>query len=181
MKALWLTLLLVGCTTAVVAPILPGYRDTDVTIASKADFDPAQYAGRWYEIARYPVPFQNGCNGALAEYTAPEGGVLRLRNTCLDPDGRPLRSITGQARLSGPGRLDVTLTGVPLTAPYWVLWTDTGYRTAVVGQPDGRAGWILNRDPVIPPDRLKAAIEVLDFNGYDTTKLIFASGAPLRE
>ncbi|MEL6588012.1 MAG: lipocalin family protein [Pseudomonadota bacterium] len=178
MRWLWLPLLLAGCT-ALVAPVLPSYRDQSVTIASKADFDPTRYAGRWYEIARFPVPFQAGCDGAVADYAPPEGDTLRLRNICLDADGRPLRSISGAARVAGPGRLSVTLTGVPFTAPYWVLWTDSTYRTAVVGQPDGRAGWILNRTPTLPRDRLRAALEVLDFNGYDTKRLVYSSGVPL--
>ncbi len=172
MRALLLALLLAGCSTAAVAPLLTSYRDPDVLIASKADFDATRYAGRWYEVARFPVPFQAGCAGAIAEYSTPENGTITLRNTCLDPSGDALRSITGSAEVTGPGRLTVELAGVPFTAPYWVLWTDTGYRTAVVGQPDGRAGWILNREPTIPTDRLRAAIEVLDFNGYDTTQLI---------
>lgn len=174
MRALLAAVLLAGCSTAVVAPLLPGYRDTGVPIASKADFDPARYAGRWYEIARFPVPFQSGCAGAIADYGAPQDGILSIRNTCLDAGGKPSQSITGTARLTGPGRLEVTFSGVPFVAPYWVLWTDQTYRTAVVGQPDGRAGWILNRDPSIPQDRLRAALTVLDFNGYDTDRLIFA-------
>jgi len=52
-----------------------------------------------------------------------------------------------------------------------VLWVDEGYRTAVVGAPNGRSGWILNRDPQIPADRLAAAREILDFNGYDLSRL----------
>ncbi|GIT89910.1 hypothetical protein JANAI62_06060 [Jannaschia pagri] len=175
MRSLLVLLALMGCSTAVVAPLLPSYRDQTVTIASKADFDPARYAGRWYEVARFPVPFQEGCASAVAEYSVPEGGTLRLRNICLDGEGAALRQITGTAQVNGPGRLEVRLTGVPLVAPYWVLWTDTGYRTAVVGQPDGRAGWILNRDPVIPADRLRAALTVLQFNGYDTEQLVFSA------
>jgi len=38
--------------------------------------------------------------------------------------------------------------------------------------PSGRAGWILNRDPQIPSDRLAAAREILDFNGYDLSRLL---------
>jgi apolipoprotein D and lipocalin family protein len=49
---------------------------------------------------------------------------------------------------------------------------DEGYRTAVVGAPNGKSGWILNRDPQIPVDRLNAAREVLDFNGYDLDRLM---------
>ncbi|MEM8824661.1 MAG: lipocalin family protein [Pseudomonadota bacterium] len=165
-------MLMAGCTTAVVAPLLPSYRDQTVPIASKADFDPSRYAGRWYEVARFPVPFQANCAGAIAEYGPAEDGRISIRNICLDGAGQPIREISGTGTVSGPGRLDIRLDGVPFTAPYWVLWVDEDYRTAVVGQPDGRAGWILNRDPNIPQDRLAAARRVLDFNGYDTSKLL---------
>lgn len=150
------------------AVIGPGYRDQDVTIASSANFDASRYLGRWYEVARYPNPFQSDCPGAIAEYGASEiAGQITVRNICLDANGQPSGEITGTATDEGLGRLSVRLQGVPVAAPYWVLWVDEGYRTAVVGAPNGRVGWILNRDPDIPPDRLSAAREVLDFNGYD--------------
>ncbi|TFL19004.1 lipocalin family protein [Jannaschia formosa] len=172
MRALLLPLALAACIPSeVVSPLLSGYRDASVPIASKADFDPARFAGRWYEIARFPVPFQSDCAGAIAEYGPPEDGVLSVRNLCLDAEGRVTDSIEGAARPVGPGRLRVTLDGVPFAAPYWVLWTDEGYRTAVVGTPDGRAGWILNRAPTLPRDRRVAALEVLAFNGFAVEKL----------
>ncbi len=146
------------------------YRDTAAPFASIASFDPARYAGRWYEIASYPVPFQAGCHDTVAVYTPRGDGTLAVLNTCRR-DGRTAR-IEGRATPAGPGRLDVRFDGLPfLGAPYWVLWVDEGYRTAVVGVPSGRAGWILNRDPVIPADRLAAARAVLAFNGYDLALL----------
>ena len=105
-------------------------------------------------------------------YGQGEDGVLTVRNTCTR-DGA-LSVIDGTATVVGPGRLKVRLDGVPFAADYWVLWVDEGYRTAVVGVPSGRAGWILNRDPEIPPDRLKAARDVLEFNGYDLSRLEMA-------
>ena len=150
----------------------PSYRDESVNIASSANFDPSQYLGRWYEVYRYPNPFQSDCAGAIAEYGLSETpGVLTVNNICLDANGVPTDAITGAATDEGLGRLSVRLQGVPVAAPYWVLWVDEGYRTAVVGAPNGRVGWILNRDPDIPADRLAAAREVLDFNGYDLSQL----------
>ncbi len=163
-----LCLALAGCAAA------PVYRDTDAQISSAAAFDPARYAGRWYEIARFPVPFQKGCVAATAEYDLRADGTLRVVNTCRDgaPDG-PIRRIEGQAELVGPGRLEVSFNGVPFArSPYWVLWTDDTYETAVVGLPSGRAGWVLSRTPTIRPDRWRAALDVLDFNGYDTARLV---------
>lgn len=147
----------------------PSYRDTDVQITSMAVFDPARYAGLWYEVASYEAPFQKGCADTRATYTLREDGTLDVLNQCTR-NGTATR-IEGAAWVVGPGRLKVSLDGVPIAADYWVLWVDEGYRTAVVGTPSGRAGWILNRDPEIPADRLAAAKEVLAFNGYDLAPL----------
>ena len=146
-----------------------GYRDKGVEMTSMAVFAPEKYAGLWYEIASYPTPFQSGCRQTTADYKVTGPGALSVRNRCLK-DGASV-VIDGSARVTGPGRLSVRLSGVPVAAPYWVLWVDDGYRTAVVGVPSGRAGWILNRTPDIPPDRLAAARRVLAFNGYDLEAL----------
>lgn len=53
----------------------------------------------------------------------------------------------------------------------WVLWVDEGFRTAVIGNPAGDFGWILDRAPKGGADRIKAAQEILDFNGYDISQL----------
>ena len=149
------------------------YRDTTVPIASNALFEPERYLGLWYEVARYPVPFEAGCVGVTAEYGALGDGAVSVKNTCRNPDGTVKSVIEGRADVVGPGRFKVSFPSVPFgAADYWVLWVDEGYRTAVVGAPNGRSGWILNREPVIPEDRLTAAREILDFNGYDLDRLM---------
>lgn len=155
----------------------PSYRDTDVPITSMAVFDPARYSGTWYEIASFPTFFQAGCSGTNATYGLRDDGSLSVLNRCMKDGSK--ETIAGSATIVGPGRLKVRLDGVPIAANYWVLWVDEGYRTAVVGIPSGRAGWILNREPTIPADRLRAAQEVLAFNGYDLTQLVpTPQGAP---
>ncbi len=160
-------LALAGCT------VFPSYRDTDVQLTSMAVLDPARYAGLWYEVASYDAPFQAGCTNTRAEYTLRDDGTFDVLNTCKRNGA--LSQIGGAAWIVGPGRLKVNLDGVPLAADYWVLWVDEGYRTAVVGTPSGRAGWILNREPEIPADRLAAAREVLAFNGYDLGPLVMTT------
>ncbi len=66
---------------------------------------------------------------------------------------------------AGPGRFVI---GDQL---WWVLWADADYRTLAIGTPSGQFGLILNRDGALPPDRLRAAREIFDFNGYDIARL----------
>jgi len=80
--------------------------------------------------------------------------------------GKPA-NVAGPLSPLGPGRFG--LVGVP--DPIWVLWADTDLRTVVLGTPSGRFGIILNRDATLPADRLTAAREVLDWNGYDLDRL----------
>lgn len=176
MRRLLLLALLAGCAKplpdAPVGGLFEVYRDRSVPIGSAALFSAEKYAGTWYEVARFPVPFEAGCAGVTAEYGVLPDGGLSVTNTCRNLDGTVRSTIEGRADIVGPGRLKVALGGVPFAADYWVLWVDEGYRTAVVGTPNGRSGWILNRAPKIPGDRLKAAREVLDFNGYDLGRLV---------
>jgi len=175
-KWLWAVLLLAGCAAAPdedVGGLFEVYRDTDAPIASAALFSPERYLGTWYEVARFSVPFEAGCVGVTAEYGVIGENVISVKNTCRNADGSVRSVIEGSAEIVGRGRLKVTFPSVPFGASdYWVLWVDEGYRTAVVGAPNGRSGWILNRDPVIPADRLVAAREILDFNGYDLSRLM---------
>ena len=148
------------------------YRDTSVPIGSQANFVAEKYLGTWHEVARFPVPFERNCSGVTAEYGMNADGTVSVFNTCRNPDGSVRSTIKGSAEIVGPGRLKVKFPSVPFVkSDYWVLWVDQEYQTAVVGAPNGRSGWILNRSPKISPDRLAAAKEILDFAGYDLSRL----------
>jgi lipocalin len=90
-------LLLTAC-----GAVAPSYRDQSVTIASSANFDPSRYLGRWYEVARYPNPFQADCAGSVVDYAAGEGGEILVRNACLDASGAEIDAITGTAVVGDP-------------------------------------------------------------------------------
>ena len=157
-------------------PLLSGcvgqsWRDPDAPIAAQGDVDFTRYAGEWYEIARFPVRFQRGCTESRAVYTPRADGRIGIVNTCRR-DGA-LRRIEGNAEIVGPGKLRVRFDSVPfVAAPYWVLWVDDNYQTAVVGVPSGQSGWILARNPEISQARLDQAKDVLRANGYAPAALI---------
>lgn len=54
---------------------------------------------------------------------------------------------------------------------FWVHWLDINNRTAVIGSPDGRYGWIMDRTGAPSADRLKAAREILEWYGYDLSRM----------
>ncbi|MEC3860587.1 lipocalin family protein [Mesobacterium sp. TK19101] len=55
--------------------------------------------------------------------------------------------------------------------PLWVYWIDVGYRTVAMGDPQGTRVWIMDRQASGSPDRLRAAREILQWYGYDLTRL----------
>lgn len=164
-----LALALAACARAPDPAPQATFRDRGTLIGSAALFDPARLSGDWTAVARYPHPSEAGC--AAVAFAFAGATVTRI---CRDATGAVLRQDTGPVAVTGPGRLAVDL-GPAFEAPaLWVLWVDVDYRTAVLGTPDGRAGWIIDRGAQIPPDRMTAAREMLDFNGYDLTGLIAA-------
>ena len=147
-----LALILAACAGP---SVQEGFRREGAPIGSAALFEVERFLGDWEVVAEYPG-LEAGCP-PLVRWQAGPGGVTRSR--CA---GGPVAlSPSGPGRFSGGGGSDI-----------WILWVDVGYRTAVIGTPDGSFGRILNRGGPIPADRYAAALELLDFNGYDTTRLI---------
>lgn len=143
-----------------------GFRDTNIPITSSTRFESKRFAGDWRviesfeqtprEVAISRVTFQSEAGGYRY---IPQAAISPL---AADAEGAdwPLLNIGQFGRLS-PEEGD----------PIWVIWVDEDHRTAVLGTPSGRFGMIINRTKNLRSDRLKAAREILAFNGYDLTKL----------
>lgn len=151
------------------------FRDTSVPMTTVQQVDLERYQGLWYEIARFPVSFEEGCVGVTAEYTLNPDGTIKVVNTCRDGrlDAEP-RSAEATATVEGPGKLSVDFVPlIPFTdGAYWILDLDADYQTVVVGTPDGSAGWILARQPQIGEARLQRGYDVLTRNGYDVSRMM---------
>ena len=156
---LFVALGLAGCVPA------SSYRDSDKVISSKAVLDLPRMSGDWSIVGYFPTAFEADCE-ALDLVIA----LASLERTCRTAAATP-RHDQAPLRALDVGRFETTLDGVGPTA-LWVLWVDEGYRTAVIGEPQGRFGWVINRDTAIPADRWVAAQRILDFNGYDPAALV---------
>jgi apolipoprotein D and lipocalin family protein len=53
-------------------------------IETVSHVDINRYMGLWYEIARYPNSFQEGCVGSQATYSLRADGKVSVLNECYD-------------------------------------------------------------------------------------------------
>lgn len=158
--------LLAACAPS---PRQGAYRAQGTPMYSNAVLQTERLAGRWQQVADF-APQGSGCSAPGLVVGPPAGSDMSVQaDLCL---GGQKRSFDGDARVSGPGR--ITLTGADpggIGAEWWILWVDDGYRTMVVGTPSGSFGMILDRQGQVPPDRMQAAREILEWNGYDLSQL----------
>lgn len=164
--ALLVLLVLMGCTASPKQDDQKGaYRDTAIPIYSAAVFDRSRFTGEsWTEVAAFEPPDAAACGGGTLRFSTPYRGPRAGYRLCLSGE---VWSGSGQIEFFEQGRF--TIAG--LDDPFWVLWADADMRTVVIGTPSGRFGFILNRGG-FPADRLTAARDILDWNGYDLGRLV---------
>jgi apolipoprotein D and lipocalin family protein len=134
-----------------------------------------RYLGTWYEIARYPAPFQEGCVATSAIYSMRERGGIRVLNRCLVEsfDGAA-REAEGRARVvdsATNAKLKVTFFW-PFYGDYWVLGLGEDYEWALIGEPSRKYLWILSRTPHMDPDQYAGILGRLPALGYDAERLL---------
>jgi len=160
-----LALLLAACTAQ------PSGNPAPPQPAKAVDLD--RYAGKWYEVARYDMRFEKGCEGVTAEYSKRPDGLIRVLNTChKGAVGGPVKTSEGKAKVvdaATNAKLKVSFFG-PFWGDYWVLDHADDYSWSIVGEGSGKYLWILTRKPPSDLEReaLTARARAL---GYDTSML----------
>lgn len=155
---------------------LPAAAQTPATpfapVASVAAVDLARYAGKWFEVASFPMFFQRNCVGdTTAEYTLAANGKVDVTNRCRTDAG--FDEATGHATVVdgfNNSRLKVSFFW-PFKADYWVIGLDADYRWAVVGNPNRKYLWVLSRTPQLPKPLLDAALASAAAQGFDLSQL----------
>jgi len=141
-------------------------------VVSSVDLN--RYAGKWYEIASYPVSFQKNCYCISAEYTLTEKGYVKVFNSCRkDSINGRFSSITGKAfpvKGSNNAKLKVQFFW-PFKAPYWIVGLADDYSWAIVSGPSRKYLWILSRTPVMDQPIYDQIIEKLKQEQFDISKL----------
>ncbi|APX11924.1 lipocalin family protein [Tateyamaria omphalii] len=128
-------------------------RNPTVPIGAITRFDATLFEGRWQTVR------SGGGDWALAGFDV-VGGMWRERDGA--GDGR-----AGTVEPIGTGILRIAYDDGG-TRDLWVLWIDPDHNTAALGDPEGRFGFVATRAGTRRGDQVRAAEQVLDFNGYRT-------------
>ncbi len=153
-----------------------GLRDPGTPISATTRFDLARMEGRWQVRERAAMP-DDAAGGAPESFVFGAGDsaaapVSRAYVTCGSGECAGQR-MDATARMTGPGRFVMPRDGAASVA-HWVLWSDADYRVAAIGTPTGEFGWIMTRGQP-RDDLMTAAREIMDWNGYDLSRLVAVS------
>ena len=132
------------------------FRDPSANIGVTTRFDPVRFSGDWHVVARFNETGKTPARDAIAVSYDPS----TFRIVMVGADGVQTFAYSGAAALRPK-------VGEPLV----VMWVDEGFRTAVLGTPSGKVGYVLDRKPTPSPDRYKAPTEILTFYGWDISRL----------
>ena len=137
--------------------------------------DLQRYLGKWYEIARLPARFQEGCTETTATYALAKNGGVSVLNECMR-HGKLSRAV-GKAKVADKAtgaKLKVSFFW-PFYADYWIIKLGGDYSYAVVGAPSRKYLWILSRTPQMDEGLFSELLEFAKSKGFDVGRLIRTS------
>jgi apolipoprotein D and lipocalin family protein len=125
--------------------------------------DVGRYIGNWYQIARKPTFFEEGCFCSRQQLSARSDGQVGVLNSCnKGQENGPLSIIRGTASVDNPGsnsQLTVDF-GLPRPGRYWIVGLDKDYRYAVVSDPGKATLYILSKTPGMDERLYREALSV---------------------
>jgi len=160
------TLLFNGSAVAM-SPTLP-------PLETVPQVDLQRYLGRWYEIARYPNRFQQGCQESRADYSLRKDGDIEVLNSCRDTDSGAVRQAKGRAWVvdsASNAKLKVSFFW-PFRGDYWIIELGTDYEYVVVGTPDRKYFWILSRSPQMSDELYGQLLKRAEQQGFLPARVI---------
>lgn len=176
-KSVWFVIIPVIIAVSVIAGKAQE-RKNDLPTVSKVDLK--RYAGKWFEIARYPNKFQKKCVGnTTAKYTIKSNGKLEVMNECLQKDGT-INNAKGEAKIidkTTNAKLEVRfapslLSFLPAVwGDYWIIDLDDNYQYSVVGDPKREYLWILSRTAEMNDATYQNILRRVEKLGFDPGKL----------
>lgn len=143
--------------------------------------DVERYAGRWYEIAKYPNRFQKSCvSDTTADYVQKSNGRLEVTNSCIKKDGKINRAV-GKAKIvdkTTKAKLKVRFAPGFLSflgfvwGDYWIIDLADDYSYAVIAEPGRNYFWILSRKPEMDDKTYQAILSRAEAKGFKSSRIV---------
>lgn len=156
--------------------------DNKTELQTVSSVDTRRYAGKWFEIARYPNKFQKKCVGnTTATYTPKADGKMAVVNQCVLKDGILARA-EGEAKIADAAsnaKFEISFASKYKSFlstdwdDYWVVDLDENYQYAAVADPKRENLWVLSRTPEMKDavyQNILRRVEKLGFNPGKLTK-----------
>lgn len=155
------------------APVLRAQAITPVP-----KLDPNQFAGTWYEIARYPTKREKNCANDVALLTA-EGdkpNQYQLETSCTDKKSyNDTRNFTANSK--GSGELKIR-TIWPFSRPLWIIATAPDYSWSLAATPNHKSLWIYSKTLTLSPEVLTDIKSRAAAQGFSPDKLVMTQQKP---
>ncbi len=134
--------------------------------------DLKKYLGKWFEIARLPARFEEGCSDITATYSLKKNGSISVLNECKR-NGK-VKVAKGTAKVvdeSTGAKLKVTFFW-PFYGDYWIINLGNNYDYAVVGTPNRKYLWILSRTLQMDDKLFSQLIDFVKSKDFDVQSII---------
>ena len=173
--------LIAGCLATLSAIALARAAQGKRPLRVVPEVDLACYAGKWYEIARFPNRFQKRCAGEVtAQYRWQPTGKISVLNRCRLENGGQIQA-EGVARVTGEGQPNsilkvrfapAFLSFIPqVWGDYQIIALSPDYTHALVGDPTREYLWILSRSPRMDDATYNRLVEEARAQGFDVSRL----------
>lgn len=137
-------------------------------------FQSDKYLGKWYEIARLPMPFEKNLDNTTANYAKKDNGHIQVINRGHNYKTGKWKQSEGEARFLGdPSKAALK---VAFFKPFWAGYNVidlVDYKYALVAGDSTKYLWILSRETTIPAEIKERFLQKAKSSGYDTENLIW--------
>ena len=145
------------------------------TVEPVTGFNPEQYMGTWYEIARLDHSFERGLTNVQATYSLKDNGKVKVLNQGFDRDVCEMNSADGTAKFTQSpdvAQLKVTFFW-PFYGGYNVIALDKqDYNWAMIAGPSLDYLWIMSRQKDLPASVMAKLVTQAKQAGFPADDLI---------
>jgi len=140
-------------------------------VQAVSSVDMKRFAGKWFEIARYPNKSQKNCVGnTTVTYTQQADDINRIVVDCVKKDGTVERMIMNAKTMDKTTNAKFEMSSSPKN--YWIVDLDADYKYAAVADPKRENLLILSREAELSDAVYQNILRRVETMGFNPGKLI---------